>query len=71
MSNTPKGQRRKPDLRLAAKERHGDNVGKIGAAWINRDDQGNITHINLQLSPCVVLNERDDLVLTLFPADGE
>jgi hypothetical protein len=56
---------RQPDFILAIKTKSGpEKKGRVGAGWKN--DDGNIT---LQLNPGIVLSWKDDIFLSLFPAD--
>lgn len=56
---------RKPDYNLRVMRRSGaPNKGTIGAAWQDEDGR-----IHIQLEPWVVLEQKEELVLTLFPRE--
>lgn len=48
-----------PATNPAAKQ---DTKGKVGAGWVEPDGS-----VSIKLNPCVVLSERDGLVIRLFP----
>jgi len=52
---------RTPDWELRCLDRDTEERGQIGAAWTNDDGS-----IRIKLNPCVVLQSRPMLVLTLF-----
>lgn len=55
---------RNPDYYLKVLDRHNENRGKVGAAWLNEDDS-----INIKLDLAVVLDYRDSdrFNIVLFP----
>ena len=55
---------RKPDYQVSALNKGTENKGNVGAAWKN--DNGTISIV---LNKFVVLNQADDLLITLFPPE--
>ena len=56
----------KPTHRLKALNKETNAKGTVGAGWLNKDGS-----ISIVLGPCVVLEDRKELVYTLFPIDRE
>lgn len=55
---------RKPDYRISALSKKNEHKGSVGCAWINEDQT-----ITISLNSFVVLDERDDILITMFPTD--
>jgi len=59
---------RTPDFEMKAMNKGTERAHRVGAAWMNRDKEGNITSISINLDEFVVLEgKNNDLALTLFP----
>lgn len=57
---------KKPNYRLKFLNKRTEAHGEIGAAWLNEDQS-----LSIVLNPLVVLPQSPDLVLTLFPVNGD
>jgi hypothetical protein len=55
---------RSPEYILKARSKDGSINGKIGAGWLNPSG-----HISIVLDSLVVLEQKDNLQITLFPND--
>lgn len=59
---------RTPDFELKAMNKGTERSHRVGAAWINRNTEGDVTSVSINLDEFVVLSGKDnDLSLTLFP----
>lgn len=59
-----KFETRPPDYILSVKDRETNVSTKVGAGWLN--EKG---HISVRINPCVVIDWKDDVFVTLFPND--
>lgn len=57
---------RQPDFILSVFDKQTEYKGRVGAAWLN--EKG---HISIKLNTCVVLRADENLMITLFPNDGQ
>lgn len=56
---------RRPDYNLCVKPKEGQGVyTKVGVAWKDEQDR-----ISIVLHPCVVLTAKDEVWISLYPAD--
>ena len=56
---------RPPDYKVSVYRKRDGHKGTVGAAWRNEDGS-----ISVRLAPFVVLDQADDLMVTLFVDDG-
>ena len=59
-------KQKKPHYRLKFLNKRTEEHGEIGAAWLNEDQS-----ISIVLNPLVVVPQSSDLVMTLFPVNGD
>ena len=58
---------KKPDYRLKILNKKTDKSNQnAGAAWVNKDGS-----ISLIINPCIVLDDDEDKVYTLFKYEGD
>jgi hypothetical protein len=57
---------KKPTHVLKVKEREGNGKTTIGVGWLNDDGS-----MSISLHPCVILTWKDNVMINLFPVDGE
>ena len=57
---------KKPTHVLKVKEREGNGKTRIGVGWLNDDGS-----MSISLHSCVILTWKDNVMINLFPVDGE